>query len=76
MVSALDSGSSSPERASEEKSVVSSIVSLRSKSSHKSGNDPVAVKAKAAAAQAYARNQREIAMEKRLKVRQSNKGNC
>ena len=43
------------ERASEEKSVVSSIGSLKSKSSHRSGKDSVAVKAKAAAAQAYAR---------------------
>ena len=52
------------ERASEEKSVVSSIGSLKSKSSHRSGKDSVAVKAKAAAAQVYDRKQKEIAKAK------------
>jgi len=52
------------QRAGEEKSVVSSIGSLKSKSSHRSGKDSVAVKAKTAAAQAYARKQKEIAKAK------------
>lgn len=43
------------ERASEEASVVSSSVSRKSKASHKSGKDPISVKAKEAAAQAYVR---------------------
>ena len=66
------------ERASEETSVLSSSISRKSKASHESGNDPVTVKAKAAAAQAYARKQKEITVEKfeRLKVRLSCKGNC
>ena len=38
------------ERASEETSVVSSSVSPKSKASHKSGKDPISVKAKAAVA--------------------------
>ena len=49
------------ERASEEASVVSSNVSRKSKASHKSGKDPISAKAKAAAAQAYVRKQKEIA---------------
>ena len=66
------------ERASEEASVVSSNVSRKSKASHKSGKDPISAKAKAAAAQAYVRKQKEIAKEncERLKVKQSCKGNC
>ena len=52
------------ERASEEASVLSSTISRKSKALHKSGNDPVTVKAKAAAAQAYPRKEKEIAMEK------------
>ena len=52
------------ERASEEASVVSLNVSRKSKASHKSGKDPISAKAKAAAAQAYVRKQKEIAKEK------------
>ena len=52
------------ERASKEASVLSSTISRKSEASHKSENDPVTFKAKAAAAQAYARKQKEIAMEK------------
>ena len=51
-------------RASEEASVVSSNVRSKSKASHKSGKDPISAKAKAAAAQAYVRKQKEIAKEK------------
>ena len=56
----------SEERASEEASVVSSNVSRKSKASHKSEKDPITctAKAKAAAAQAYVRKQKEIAKEK------------
>ena len=52
------------EHASEEASVVSSNVSRKSKASHKSGKDPISAKAKATAAQAYVRKQKEIAKEK------------
>ena len=57
------------ERASEGASVLSSIISRKSKS----GKDPVAVKAKAAAAEAYARKQKELKRKncERLKVRLS-----
>ena len=43
---------------------MSSNVSRKSKASHKSGKDPISAKAKAAAAQAYVRKQKEIAKEK------------
>ena len=56
------------ERASEEASVVSSNVSRKSKASHNSGKDPISAKAKAAAAQAYVRKQKEIAKEKRCSI--------